>query len=318
MSLRRLDQLRIRHLKFVSLLASLGTLAATAEHLSMTPSAASMMLREIEEIFGAKLFRRQGRGMALTEEGLALMPRCQTVLGEVGAMHASMVGASQSLLRIGAFPHTATTVLPKIVQRLIEGAPSWRVQIFDHSADHLLELLQAGEIDLLLGRLPISVASSAAKSAANTAANTAAYSHSIADLAQKPLYQSGLSVVVGKQHPLVGRTDLTISDLLAWSWVLPSSHSTTRTSVTNAFLREGLMPPVPMVESPSFFYSLSLVAQTNLLTCCAHSAALLNNHQTSILPVKLQLESAPISLIWRKSSVQAVRAVNQIGEDITE
>lgn len=79
----RLEQLRFRHLKFLRLLATLGWLAATAEHLSMTPSAASMMLKEIESIFGAKLFCRQGRGMALTDQGRALLPRCQTVPGEL-------------------------------------------------------------------------------------------------------------------------------------------------------------------------------------------------------------------------------------------
>ena len=82
----RIDQLRIKQLRFLGLLASAGSLAATAEKLSMTPSAASMMLKEIEGLFGAKLFRRQGRGMALTEAGSAVLPRCQTVLGEVGAM----------------------------------------------------------------------------------------------------------------------------------------------------------------------------------------------------------------------------------------
>ena len=35
------------------------------------------------------------------------------------------------------------------------------------------------------------------------------------------LYQSSLSVVASKQHPLVGRADLDIEDLLAWPWVLP-------------------------------------------------------------------------------------------------
>ncbi len=292
----RLDQLRVRHLKFLGLLASLGSLAATAEHLSMTPSAASMMLKEIESIFGTKLFGRQGRGMALTEQGRALLPRCHTVLGEVGAMGASLVGPNQPLLRIGAFPHTSTTVLPKIIKRLITGAPTWRVQILDDSADRLLELLLTGEIDLLLGRLPSGVANG----------------QSITGLAQRVLYQSGLSVVASKRHPLAGRTDLALTDLLAWPWVLPSAESTTRVAVVDAFLRQGLAPPVPVVESPSFFYSLSLLADTDLLTCCAQSAALLNSEQTVILPVNIGLISTPVVLVWRKSSAEAQRAVNHL------
>jgi DNA-binding transcriptional LysR family regulator len=292
----RLDQLRIRHLKFVGLLASAGSLAAVSDALAMTPSAASMMLKEIEGIFGAKLFRRQGRGMALTAHGVSLLPRCQTVLGEVGAMRASLSDASHALLRIGAFPHTTTTVLPKIVKSLTNSPTPWRVQIFDHSADRLLELLLAGEIDLMLGRLP----------------RKAAMGPDIADLAQRVLYQSSLSVLARAQHPLSGRTNLSMSDLLAWPWVLPSTQSTTRVAVVDAFLRQGLTPPIPTVESPSFFYSLSLLADTDLLTCCAHFAALQNNHQTCILPVQIGLEPSPVSLIWRTGSAQAARAVDHL------
>lgn len=297
MATPRLHQLRIRQLKFVTLLASLGSLAATAEQLSMTPSAASMMLKEIEGIFGAKLFRRQGRGMALTEQGLALLPRCQTVLGEVAAMGASMEGSSQPLLRIGAFPHTTTTVLPTIVKGLIEGRPAWRIQILDDSADRLLALLLAGEIDLLLGRLP----------------NNAAKGQSITELEQRVIYQSSLSVVASKNHPLAGRSNLSMEDLLAWPWVLPSMQSTTRVAIVDAFLKQGLTPPIPMVESPSYFYSLSLVAQSQLLTCCAHSAAVLNSNQTAILPIKIGLESTPVALVWRKNSAEAQRAVDHLG-----
>ena len=298
----RLDQLRIRHLKFVGLLASAGSLAATAEHLSMTASAASMMLKEIEGIFGAKLFCRQGRGMALTEQGRALMPRCQTVLGEVSAMRASLVDAGQPLLRIGAFPHTTSTVLPKIVRSLITGVPAWRIQILEHSADRLLELLLAGEIDLLLGRLP----------------SKSTNGSQITGLAQRVLYQSGLAVVSRKQHPLLGRANLSMEDLLAWPWVLPNTESTTRVAVVEAFLRHGLTPPIPIVESPSFLYSLSLVAHTDLLTCCAHSAALANSNQTAIVPVKLGLASTPVALVWREGSAEARRAVDHLKLAVSE
>ena len=296
----RIDQLRIRHLKFVSLLAAKGSLAATAEHLSMTPSAASMMLKEIEGIFGAKLFQRQGRGMTLTQQGLVLLPRCQTVLGEVGAMQVSKSAAQAPLLRIGAFPHTTTTLLPKIVQALIKGEPSWRVQINDQSADRLLDMLLAGEIDVMLGRLP----------------SQAAAAQSIDGLAQRLLYQSELAIVASKRHPLVEKKNVSMQDLLAWPWVLPSTHSTTRMAVVDAYLRQGLSPPVPVVESPSFFFSLSLLAHTDLLTCCAHSAAMQNTHQSSILPINMGIESTPVALIWRKNSEQAARAMTLLKQTL--
>jgi len=296
MSPPRIDQLRVRQLRFLSLLAAQGSLAATADHLAMTPSAASMMLKEIEGLFGTKLFRRQGRGMALTDEGRALLPRCQTVLGEVGAMASTLQGQGRPLLRMGAFPHTTATVLPTIVKKLIQGPPAWHLQIVDGSAEQLLSLLLHGEIDLLLGRLP----------------QKSAGMPEIDDLAQRVLYEGRLSVVAARSHPLADGRSVTLSDLLRWPWILPGTRSTTRVALADAFLRLGLAPPVPVVESPSFFYSLSVVAQTELLTCCAHSAAVQAGEATSVLPVTVGIDPVPVALVWRRNSVEAQRAIDQL------
>ena len=51
----------------------------------------------------------------------------------------------------------------------------------------------------------------------------------------------------------------------------------------------------------------SVVAQTDLLTCCAQSAALQSSHATSILPVVVSQEPLHVLMIWRKSSVEAQR-----------
>jgi len=296
MNLPRLDALRVKQLRFLDLLASAGSLAATADRLAMTPSAASMMLKEIEGLFGTKLFRRQGRGMVLTDEGRALLPRWQTVLGEPGAMGAAPRGAGVPLLRVGAFPHTTTTVLPGIVTKLVAGTPAWRLQIVDGSADHLLQRLLRGEIDLLLGRLP--------QQAAGTPA--------IEGLAQRVLYESRLAVVAARDHPLSARRHLPLAELLEWPWILPGLQSTTRVALVEEFLRHGLEPPVPVAESPSFFYSLPVVAATRLLTCCAHSAALQNSQTTSILPVAVGSNTTQVTMVWRKSSAAANRAVGHL------
>jgi DNA-binding transcriptional LysR family regulator len=290
----RLDQLRIKQLRFLSLLAAQGSLAATAEQLSMTPSAASMMLKEIEGLFGTKLFERKGRGMAPTDEGQALLPRCATVLGEVGAMGSALHGPGSPLLRIGAFPHTTTTVLPGLVRRLLGAQPAWRLQIVDGNAQHLLQGLLDGEIDLLLGRLPRTLPGQAAMDG----------------LAQRVLYEGRLSVVAARNHPLAGRRSLALPELLDWPWILPGLASTTRAALMDQFQRQGLTPPLPVVESPSFFYSLAVVANTELLTCCAHSAALQSGHATSILPVSIGPDPTPVAMVWRKASAQAQRAVD--------
>jgi DNA-binding transcriptional LysR family regulator len=296
MTQTRLEHLRIKQLKFVSMLASLGSLAATADRLSMSASAASMMLKEIETIFGAKLFQRQGRGMAPTAQGQALLPRCQSVLGEVSAMGESLAECGLPLLRIGAFPHTTNTALPSVVQALTAGAKPWRLQIVSDSAERLTDKLCTGNIDLMIGQLP----------------RPAATGPLGQQLAHRVLYQSRLCVVGRRQHPLTHRSAATLQESLNWPWILPGMQSTTRTALIDVFFKLGLPAPTPVVESPSFFYSLSLLANSDFLTCCAKSAAMAHGEHARILPFDLGLDPTPVALIWRKSSVEAVAAVEQL------
>lgn len=216
-------------------------------------------------------------------------------------MGSTLAGKGLPVVRLGAFPHTATTVLPQLVKKLIDSRPAWRPRIIDGRADHLMQLLLRGEIDLLLGRLP----------------SRDADAPDAQSLTQRVLYESSLSVVAARKHPLAGKRKLQLAELAHWPWILPDKQSTTRVALVDAFLRCGIVPPVPMVESPSFFYSLSVVAQTDLLTCCAQSAALQSGQATTILPITVTLDPMPVALVWRKDSILAQRVADLLLRPLT-
>ncbi|AKZ64310.1 LysR family transcriptional regulator [Herbaspirillum hiltneri N3] len=75
----RAFEVAARHLSFTS----------AADELNVTQTAVSMQVKNLEERLGVTLFRRLPRGLALTDEGLALLPvlaesfeRITTVLGQ--------------------------------------------------------------------------------------------------------------------------------------------------------------------------------------------------------------------------------------------
>jgi LysR family transcriptional regulator of beta-lactamase len=75
----RAFEVAARHLSFTS----------AADELNVTQTAVSMQVKNLEERLGVTLFRRLPRGLALTDEGLALLPvlaesfeRIATVLGQ--------------------------------------------------------------------------------------------------------------------------------------------------------------------------------------------------------------------------------------------
>jgi len=73
-------------LRFFCTLASQPSLSATARLLDVTPSSVTQRLQAIEDKLRLKLADRQGRGIALTEQGQLLAERAQAILADVEAL----------------------------------------------------------------------------------------------------------------------------------------------------------------------------------------------------------------------------------------
>ncbi len=62
-------KINLKHLRYFWAVASYGSLTKASEALHLTPQTISGQLRDLEESLGKKLFRREGRNLALTETG---------------------------------------------------------------------------------------------------------------------------------------------------------------------------------------------------------------------------------------------------------
>ncbi|HEY3809063.1 MAG TPA: LysR substrate-binding domain-containing protein [Steroidobacteraceae bacterium] len=86
-------------------MGSLRVFVAVAEHLNftraadalgVTASAASLQIRALEEYLSRSLFRRSGREVHLTTEGMALLPRVQQALSDIEHAIDDVRGARQA------------------------------------------------------------------------------------------------------------------------------------------------------------------------------------------------------------------------------
>src|SRR3954454_14691660 len=107
--------LDVRRLRVLRELAARGTVAATAEALSFTPSAVSQQLAVLEREAGVALLEREGRRLALTDAGRTLVPHADPVLDQLERAETELAAASAEVsgsLRVGAFSSFARAVLP--------------------------------------------------------------------------------------------------------------------------------------------------------------------------------------------------------------
>lgn len=250
-ALARLRRLRIQHLRFLSLLAELGSLTACARALHLSQPAVSNLLKDLELAFGVQLVDRGARGGRLSPAGARVLNRVTHSLAWLeAALHEASLPDARPTVRIGLMPIVADSFMPGVVKELAEQGQAPRLTFTEGTVQRLVELLHEGAIDCLIAmpdsaRVP---------------------SGQLADLLVAPLYQDALAVACASSHPLVAREPVAHSELLTQAWVLAPQATRTRQMADSSFLAQGLLPPVPIVESGSFHANLAMVAQTRMLT----------------------------------------------------
>ena len=143
-----------RQLRAFLLVAQHHNFSRAAEALFITPSGLSLLIRELENQVGFRLFDRTTRHVALTGEGnqlLSVVGRSledlESALSRIGQ---TAKAASQSI-SIGASSLLAVNVLPQAIREFRLQRPDVRIQLFDGDFPTVLQRVEAGSLDIGLG-----------------------------------------------------------------------------------------------------------------------------------------------------------------------
>lgn len=185
-------------------------LTQAAAALGLTPSAVSASIKALEAYYQVRLFDRVGRGIVLTPVG-------RTFLGEAKATLARVRSAETVLSDLGGLRrgsvdiHASQTIanywLPGRLMRFHELYPDIKIQLTVGNTKTVSEAVVDGvaELGFIEGKV-----------------DTPA-------LAMEPVTQDNLVIVVPADHPLAGRTDLSMVGILhELDWVIREPGSGTR------------------------------------------------------------------------------------------
>lgn len=223
---------------------SIGRAAAS---IGITQSAASRILKRLEDEVGATLFERYSSGVVPTAYAVALMPFAEEIMNDSQAALeeiAALRGNGTSVARVGAVAAIASSSLPVAIDRLLKRWPNLRVQLLEGVDDLLSEALASGEIDIAIaGRMDhISVPFSRPNSLSDT-----------------------LVVIARVGHPLADLAEVSLNDLTQYRWVLPPSSTPPGMEFARRFRESDIEPPIATVETRSISAIRSLVAATDML-----------------------------------------------------
>lgn len=285
METRRLvARLRFRHLQLLVDLQRGGSLRAAAAMHNLTQPALSKALHEIEGAFGFALFVRSARGLAPTPRGEVAIRGAALLLQELAHVGAeASAEPTLTLLRIGAPPFVAQGYLPETLKRLF-ASNVVRVQLIEERVPLLVQSLLEGRLDALVTSYPTEMSEAAGQ-----------------QLHYERLFDADFAVIAPFGHPLARARKVDWQRLATEPWIMPAASSMVRRMMEEVFRREGVVAPLPVIESTSPVTNVRLVAAGLGLSVVPGAVLRAAQGAGAVKQVRVQppVPSNPVALIYR-------------------
>jgi len=141
----------LRQIRAFVAIADAGSFAAAARRLHLTPSALSLLVKELEQCVEVRLLDRTTRATSLSAAGAEFYPLARKVLDDLSmAMESAwdLGRKRRGSLRVACTPLYAATLLPQLVQRYQSAYPAIAVYVLDALNQQVLARVASGEADL--------------------------------------------------------------------------------------------------------------------------------------------------------------------------
>ena len=142
-----------RQLRYLLVIADLGSFTKAAEQIPLAQSALSRHMRLLEEELGAKLLIRTGRGVTLTEQGEYLRDRARSVLEQIEDTRRNLAAWYDNpagLVRIGVPPTVTLSLAATYLRELSQQHENITVRLSEALSATLIEWLHADRLDLAI------------------------------------------------------------------------------------------------------------------------------------------------------------------------
>ncbi|WP_242844313.1 LysR family transcriptional regulator [Candidatus Soleaferrea massiliensis] len=137
--------------------AECGSFTRAAELLNYSQSGVSRMIADLEAQWGISLLDRGRSGVALTSDGLRLLPYVQCICNDYRQLQMQvddLNGMQSGLIRIGTFSSVATHWLPKIIQEFQKDYPNIEYELLLGDYTEIEKWILEGRVDCGFLRLP--------------------------------------------------------------------------------------------------------------------------------------------------------------------
>lgn len=277
-----LMRLRTRQLLLMDALGRERNLGRAAATLDMTQPAATKQLQQAEEALGVALFSRRARGMEPTPAGEVVIRFAQQALVDFGFARRQLADLRSGLhgsLRIGTVPGALPQLVAPALAQFKHRHPRVAASVVVETSDVMLDLLERGLVDLVLGR------------------PTEGHHDDVLEVV--PLLAEEQVVVARTGHPLLASRKPALKDLTRWPWVLQPPGSPQRGRFEAALRHAGLHARLDITETASTVATTVLLEASDMLAIMPASLAAHYGRLgvVKVVPLKLPLQVPAVHLV---------------------
>jgi DNA-binding transcriptional LysR family regulator len=203
----------LRQLEIFVAISKTEIVSRAAEALSLSQSATSTALSELERQFDLQLFDRVGKSLRINETGRQLLPRAVELLDRAHEIEALLQGhAGFGYMKIGATLTVGNYLATLLVARFLQEHSESRIQLQVHNTSTIVQQIVNHELDLGL---------------------IEGDTHH-PDIEVQPWISDELVVFSAPGHPLAKASSVSIEQLLQEPWILREKGSGTRETFNRA------------------------------------------------------------------------------------
>jgi DNA-binding transcriptional LysR family regulator len=255
----------LRQLEVFLAAAHFENITRAAESLSMSQSAASSSLRDIEQQFDIQLFDRVGKRLQLNELGRVLRPKAESLLAQAQAFERDMSQHQDlGLLKVGATLTIGNYLAVEMMASFMSDNEGADVNLMVANTESIARMVENYELDvgLIEGELQ----------------------HS--ELEVIPWREDDLVVFCAPDHPWANKGILTDEDLLAAKWVVRESGSGTRQAFDRAM--HGLLGDIHLRHELQHTEAIKRAVEAGLGIGCLSEIALRDAFKRgSLVPLRV-------------------------------
>jgi DNA-binding transcriptional LysR family regulator len=144
----------LRQMRAFVALSKTGNFTLAAQHLHVTQSALSGLIKEMEQTLGVRVVDRSTRKITLTDIGRELYPLFAKMIQDLdGAMVdiANRTALKKGVVRIAAPQLMSCTLLPEVIAAYRAAHPDIEVRLVDCALENVSTRVISGEVDFGIG-----------------------------------------------------------------------------------------------------------------------------------------------------------------------